>query len=181
MGTQPYMHSLEAFLDSTGSPTSTKRSTHHASPTMRHGFTYATSATRLHHNPLSGSATSLRHPITWLLPTKIPRTSPPTTQKHDQKISGWLVPLIHHWAHIHGYQNINWLSIDYACRPRLYIPTHPGKISLTQEPLVIRRKSFPLFIRYSCLHSHSHTLHTIKSPRCFTAVHDAPTQPTKKC
>ncbi|VZH86393.1 hypothetical protein FRC0190_02303 [Corynebacterium rouxii] len=53
-------------------------------------------------------------------------------------------------------------------------PTHPGKISLTQEPLVIRRKSFPLFIRYSCLHSHSHTLHTIKSPRCFTAVHDAP-------
>lgn len=118
-GYGPYMHSLEAFLDSTGSPTSTTKVYASRLTQICDTDLPMPRATRLHHNPINGSATSLRHPITWLLPTKIPRTSPPTTQKHDQQIHGWLVPLIHHWAHIHGYQNINWLSIDYACRPRL--------------------------------------------------------------
>lgn len=65
LGYGPYMHSLEAFLDSTGSPPSTpKGSTHHASTyNMRriylpHGLHAYTT------NPLSGAATSLRHPIT---------------------------------------------------------------------------------------------------------------------
>ncbi|MEV0720242.1 hypothetical protein, partial [Asanoa sp. NPDC050611] len=31
---------------------------------------------------------------------------------------------------------------------------HPGRISLALEPLVIRRKGFSPFLRYSCLHSH---------------------------
>ncbi len=41
LGYGPYMHSLEAFLDSTGSPTSPQKgATHHASGIMTGGFTY---------------------------------------------------------------------------------------------------------------------------------------------
>ena len=79
-------------------------------------------------------------------------------------------------ARIYGYQeNINWLSIDYACRPRLG-STHPGKTNLTQEPLVIRRDRFSLSIRYSCLHSHSYTVHdslSIASNPCTTLPYPA--------
>ena len=43
LGYGPYMHSLEAFLDSTGSLTSpSKKATHHASGLTWHGFTYTT-------------------------------------------------------------------------------------------------------------------------------------------
>ena len=72
-GYGPYVHSLEAFLGSTGSPTSPIMGTHHASPSCSTDLPMLRAA-RLHHNPISGSATTLRHPITWLLPTKVPRT-----------------------------------------------------------------------------------------------------------
>src|SRR3954465_9666919 len=39
------------------------------------------------------------------------------------------------------------------------VPTHPGRISLAQEPLVFRRGRFSLPSRYSCLHSHSRGVH----------------------
>src|SRR5699024_1186269 len=54
-----------------------------------------------------------------------------------------------------------------------YAPTNPGKISLTLEPLVIRRTGFSPVIRYSCLHSHSCTLHN-PSPGCFTTYTTLP-------
>ena len=63
LGYGPNVHSLEAFLDSIGSPTSPQTGTHHASPTCTPDLPGAR-ATRLHHNPISGSATFLRHPIT---------------------------------------------------------------------------------------------------------------------
>ena len=44
---------------------------------------------------------------------------------------------------------------------------------MTQEPLVIRRTSFSLVIRYSCLHSHSCGLHTWITP-ALPWPHDAP-------
>ncbi len=118
-GYGPYMHSLEAFLDSTGSPTSTtkvyaSRLTHYATRIyLCHGpHAYTT----IHY------MAQLPHCVTPSLGYYQRRSHAHHHQphkKHDQKIHGWLVPLIHHWAHIHGYQNINWLSIDYACRPRL--------------------------------------------------------------
>ncbi len=86
---------------------------------MRHGFTYATGHTLTPQSNkwLSYLTASPHHLATTNEdPTHITTNH---TKKHDQQINGWLVPLIHHWAHIHGYQNINWLSIDYACRPRL--------------------------------------------------------------
>src|SRR5215472_72125 len=39
------------------------------------------------------------------------------------------------------------------------VPTYPGRISLPQEPLVIRRRGFSPLFRYSCLHSHSSGIH----------------------
>src|SRR5699024_3622185 len=52
-------------------------------------------------------------------------------------------------------------------------PTNPGKKNLTLEPFVIRRTGFSPVIRYSCLHSHSHTLHKT-SQTCFTACTTLP-------
>src|SRR3954454_24075739 len=54
-----------------------------------------------------------------------------------------------------------------------YVPTYPGQISLTLEPLIIRRRSFSLLIRYSCLHSHSCRLHPWITPGLHWR-HDAP-------
>src|SRR5690606_41131688 len=53
------------------------------------------------------------------------------------------------------------------------VPTYPGRISLALEPLVIRRKGFSPFFRYSCLHSHSHSLHH-SITRQLHRPHDAP-------
>src|SRR5215207_3567134 len=53
------------------------------------------------------------------------------------------------------------------------VPTYPGRLSLPQEPLVIRRSSFSLLIRYSCLHSHSCSLHN-SFTRLLHWLHDAP-------
>ncbi len=46
-------------------------------------------------------------------------------------------------------------------------------MSLAQEPLVIRRGSFSLPFRYSCLHSHSCGVHGWVTPPLHTP-HDAP-------
>src|ERR1039457_6381067 len=40
-----------------------------------------------------------------------------------------------------------------------YLPTYPGRISLPQEPLGLRRRGFSPLSRYSYQHSHSTTLH----------------------
>src|ERR1041384_1652958 len=53
------------------------------------------------------------------------------------------------------------------------VPPYPGRISLAQEPLVIRRTSFSLVFRYSCLHSHSHSVHGWITPP-LQPLHDAP-------
>jgi hypothetical protein len=78
----------------------------------------------------------------------------------------------------------HWLSItrfstDGRARVREYQPvvhrlrpTYPGRISLPQEPLVNRRASFSLAFRYSCLHSHSCSLHSWITP-LLHPLHDA--------
>ena len=73
LGYGPYMHSLEAFLDSIGSPNSPQRVCITPHPSCRTDLPILR-ATRLHHNPISGLATFLRHPIAWLLPVQVPRS-----------------------------------------------------------------------------------------------------------
>jgi hypothetical protein len=60
---------------------------------------------------------------------------------------------------IHGYGNINPLSIDYACRPRLRSRLTLGGLAWPRNPWSSGGQGSHLPVRYSCLHSHSHTLH----------------------
>ena len=76
-------------------------------------------------------------------------------------------------THTHGYGNINPLSIDYACRPRLRSRLTLGGLAWPRNPWSFGGQGSHLPYRYSCLHSHSHTLHhsfTRRLPR----MQDAP-------
>lgn len=124
----PYMHSLEAFLDSIGSPTSPQRVRITPHPTCRTDL------------PIPAGHTLTPQSNKWLgyLPasphrlatTRSGPTHPHTTHtKCMQHTSGQLVSLIHHWSHTHGYGNINPLTIDYACRPRLRTRLTLGRLA----------------------------------------------------
>ena len=63
------------------------------------------------------------------------------------------------WTATHGYGNINPLSIDYACRPRLRSRLTLGGLAWPRNPWSFGGQGSHLPYRYSCLHSHSPTLH----------------------
>ena len=64
------------------------------------------------------------------------------------------------WTATHGYGNINPLSIDYACRPRLRSRLTLGGLAWPRNPWSFGGQGSHLPNRYSCLHSHSPTLHS---------------------
>lgn len=65
---------------------------------------------------------------------------------------GRLVPLIRHWARIHGYGNINPLSIDYACRPRLRSRLTLGGLTWPRNPWSFGgRVSHSSFATHACI------------------------------
>jgi hypothetical protein len=111
-------------------------------------------------SPLTGTATFLRHPIAYLLAAKIPRSPPPPAPEGDRSARFWVVSTADSaWAHPHGYGNINPLSIDYACRPRLRSRLTLGGLAWPRNPWSCGGQGSHLPDRYSCLHSHSPTLH----------------------
>ena len=63
LGYGPCVRSLEAFLDSIGSPNSPHSAMHHLSGYVRHGFAYVSPYRLAPVLPLTGTATFLRHPI----------------------------------------------------------------------------------------------------------------------
>ncbi len=73
----------------------------------------------------------------------------------------------------HGYGNINPLSIDYACRPRLRSRLTLGGLAWPRNPWSSGGQGSHLPYRYSCLHSHSHTLHS-SITRLLHRMQDAP-------
>ena len=73
----------------------------------------------------------------------------------------------------HGYGNINPLSIDYACRPRLRSRLTLGGLAWPRNPWSFGGQGSHLPYRYSCLHSHSHTLHNTLA-RLLHRMQDAP-------
>lgn len=89
-------------------------------------------------------------------PTQPPLPSP----RRDQWSRFWVVSgMDSSGTLIHGYGNINPLSIDYACRPRLRSRLTLGGLAWPRNPWSSGGQGSHLPYRYSCLHSHSHTLH----------------------
>lgn len=54
-------------------------------------------------------------------------------------------------------------------------PTHPGTTNVALEPLVFQRQGSSPCSRYSCLHSHSHTVHGRVPPPLRPGVGRSPT------
>lgn len=132
-GYWPPAHSLEAFLDSTGSLTSPKTARHHASPLTGHGFTNTPGYTLTPGQPPPGRATPLRHPITCLHTHRIPHPAAEATRRRQHHQAG-LASGLSTWTRTNGYGNINPLSIDYACRPRLRSRLTLGGLTCPRNP-----------------------------------------------
>jgi hypothetical protein len=71
------------------------------------------------------------------------------------------------WTAVHGYGNINPLSIDYACRPRLRSRLTLGGLACPRNPWSIGgRASHSPFATHACILTHAAS--TAGSLRCFT-------------
>ena len=65
---------------------------------------------------------------------------------------GWLVSNASSWAHMLGYGNINPLSIDYACRPRLRSRLTLGGLAWPRNPWSSGgRVSHSAFATHACI------------------------------
>ena len=114
---------------------------------------------RDNHRP--GPASLLRHPSS-LPTTRSVRPLPsPEGSGHGLSITDSAL------AAVHGYGNINPLSIDYACRPRLRSRLTLGGLACPRNPWSIGgRASHSPFATHACILTHAAS--TAGSPRCFT-------------
>ena len=99
---------------------------------MRHGFAYGAGHTLAPVLPLTGRTTFLRHPIACLLPARVPSSTAALTSEPGGV--GGSASLGSAWAFLRGYGNINPLSIDYACRPRLRSRLTLGGLAWPRNP-----------------------------------------------
>ena len=76
------------------------------------------------------------------------------------------------WAFLRGYGNINPLSIDYACRPRLRSRLTLGGIPCPRKPWAYGERDSHPFNRYSSLHIHFLALQRTL-PYAFSAARNA--------
>ena len=121
------------------------------------GFAYTPPYTFTPGQPSPGRAALLRHPFG--LPTAglgrvLGRLAPKGFVSFVRLASPGSA-----WAHLSGYGNINPLSIDYACRPRLRSRLTLGGLAWPRNPWSYGGQGSHLPYRYSCLHSHSPNLH----------------------
>jgi hypothetical protein len=166
---------LEAFLGSIGSPNSPHPAMHHLSRIVEIricldlALQVCPSITTDWYGYLPASPHRL--PTNRSGPTQQPDPAPPKGIGH--LAFGWLADLVRYGTVTHGYGNINPLSIDYACRPRLRSRLTLGGLAWPRNPWSSGGQGSHLPYRYSCLHSHSPTLHN-RSLCCFTGEGDAP-------
>jgi hypothetical protein len=116
-----------------GSLTSPKTARHHISPCMARGFTYTPGYMLTPGQPSPGlsypPASPHRSPTTPSGPTL------PTQQaRRPEEWFGWSASEDSALAHTSGYGNINPLSIDYACRPRLRSRLTLGGLACPRNP-----------------------------------------------
>jgi hypothetical protein len=128
---------------------------------MTGGFAYQSPYALTPGQPPPGTATLLR------LSTGLPTTrsdqvaTSPEGSDHTLSItdSAWTIP--------YGYGNINPLSIDYACRPRLRSRLTLGGLACPRNPWSIGgRASHSPFATHACILTHAAS--TAGSLRCFT-------------
>ena len=172
LGYGPWRPSLEAFLDSIGSVTSPLRAPHRISGSVRRGFAYDTPYVL---GP--GTTTARVHLPSCVTPSLAyhPPRSPVLGSWTRRPSDLWtgLVSRVSALAVCHGYGNINPLSIDYACRPRLRSRLTLGGTAWPRNPWSIGAHDSHVGYRYSCLHSHSCALHdSLTGP--LHRTHDAP-------
>jgi hypothetical protein len=102
--------------------------------------------------PPPGGTTLLRHPIACLLPDRIPRSPDPDHPEGLTGGFGWLASPASARTHCHGHGNINPLSIDYACRPRLRSRLTLGGLTWPRNPWSFGgRGSHSAFATHACI------------------------------
>jgi hypothetical protein len=139
---------------------------------MTPGFTWASGYRLAPGQPTPGGATLLRHPIACLLPDRIPR-SPDKQSRRTVNGFGWLASPASARTHCHGHGNINPLSIDYACRPRLRSRLTLGGLTWPRNPWSFGgRGSHSAFATHACILTR--TPSTPGSPRGFTGCTTLP-------
>src|SRR5215469_4750251 len=98
---------------------------------MMRGFAYASPYTLTPGQPSPGTATLLRHPFS--LPSA--GSDRDIAQPPRRATEVWrLASPGSAWAGLRGYGNINPLSIDYACRPRLRSRLTLGGLACPRNP-----------------------------------------------
>src|SRR5215467_110852 len=146
---------------------------------MMRGFAYASPYTLTPGQPPPGRATLLRHPFS--LPTTGSVRALAPSPRRDQEVAGLASPGSA-LAIPHGYGNINPLSIDYACRPRLRSRLTLGGLACPRNPWSIGgRASHSPFATHACILTHAAS--TAGFPRCFTRCMTLsyPSTPMREC
>ena len=90
--------------------------------------------------------------------------------------AAWVSTRASAWSVLRRYGNINPSSIDYACRPRLRSRLTQGGLAWPWNPWSLGARASHPSHRYSCLHSHSRTVHPWVTPGLHP-VQDAPLPP----
>ena len=120
----------EAFLGSIGSPTPPPTGQcHHVSATRRTDLPMQQPTRLAHDNHRVGWATFLRPSAACLIPVQVTDSTNHNHQRWQTADLACLVSLTSTRALLRRYQNINWLSIDYACRPRLRSRLTQGRLA----------------------------------------------------
>ena len=144
--------------------TSPKSARRQVSGYMLCGFAYTTPYTFTPGQPSPGRATLLRHPF-GLPTTSLVRRLGQLVPKDFTNVACLASP-DSAWAHLSGYGNINPLSIDYACRPRLRSRLTLGGLACPRNPW-----SFGGGVSHSSFATHACILTRVASTagslRCF--------------
>jgi hypothetical protein len=118
---------------------------------------YPGTTTARYSYPLASLHRLAYYPLGPLPVTVIPKES--RSGELSIRDSAWTIP--------YGYGNINPLSIDYACRPRLRSRLTLGGLACPRNPWSFGgRASHSSFATHACILTHAAS--TAGSPRCFT-------------
>jgi hypothetical protein len=141
---------------------------------MTHGFAYASPYVLTPGQPPPGRATFLR------LASGSPTTGQDQKAASPRRDQPRTSPLPDSaWTAAHGYGNINPLSIDYACRPRLRPRLTLGGLACPRNPWSIGgRASHSSFATHACILTHAPS--TAGSLRGFTQCMTLPYPSTQR-